>query len=190
MGHTELNNLADEYYEWSLRTHPNEATMRGVHEHDAELDEFSREAEDKQISYLRSVAGRAEDIDENGLSASDRVTRDVLIFETGSGADAMQTRLAELAVDPAFGIQVILTVLVPQIPIETKASRRLHCPIQPATPGDCRGERPSRRGSGERPNPDDVGSREDRQPARRNACSPCRPEPVHGGPATTRPGRG
>ncbi|MEX0796236.1 MAG: DUF885 domain-containing protein [Acidimicrobiia bacterium] len=120
MSHTELNDLANEYYEWSLRTHPIEATMRGVHDHDAELDEFSREAEDNQISYLRSVAGRAEGIDDDGLSASDRVTRDVLIFETGTEADATETRMAELAVDPAFGFQAVIAVFVPQLPIETR----------------------------------------------------------------------
>lgn len=118
MSHKELNNLAHEYYEWSLRTHPIEASLRGVHDHDAELDEFSREAEDRQISYLRSVAGGAADIDKEDLSASDRITRDVLIFETETQADAAETRIAELAVDPALGFQAILAILVPQFPIE------------------------------------------------------------------------
>jgi uncharacterized protein (DUF885 family) len=96
------------------------ATLRGIHDYDTEFDEFSREAEDSEISYLRSVAGSAEDIDEAALSASDRVTRDVLIFEARTQADAAEARMAELAVDPAFGFQAMMAVFVPQLPIETK----------------------------------------------------------------------
>lgn len=119
MSQTELNNLAEEYYGWSLRTHPIVATLRGIHDYDTEFDELSREAEDSQISYLRSVADRAVSIDDDGLSASDRITRDVLIFETGTQADAMETRMEELAVDPGSGFQALLAVFVSQLPIET-----------------------------------------------------------------------
>jgi uncharacterized protein (DUF885 family) len=115
----ELNNLAEEYYMWSLRTHPLMATLRGIHDYDTEFDEFSREAEDSQISYLRSVAGKATAIDNDGLSPSDRITKDVLIYETGTEADAAETRMAELAVDPGAGFQALLAVIVSQLPITT-----------------------------------------------------------------------
>ncbi len=119
MSHPELAKLADEYYDWTLRTQPIQATLRGVHDYDTEIGEFSREAEDRQIGELRGFATRALAIDEEGLSQQDRITRDVLLHECQSTADVMETRQAEMAVSHTIGIQTLLPVVVPQLPIET-----------------------------------------------------------------------
>ena len=119
MGNQELSELADEYYRWTLRTSPVSASMRGIHDYDTELGEFSREAEDRHIAELRAMAGRAAAIDPAGLDAQDQITRDVLIFETENGADVAETRLAEFMVSHTMGIQAMLPVIVPQLPIET-----------------------------------------------------------------------
>ena len=115
-----LNELADEYYEWTLRTNPINASMRGVHDYDSEFGESSREAEDRHIAELREMAGRARAIDPEGLSDSENVTRDVLIFEADSQADALETRLAEMFVNHTTGIQALIPVMVQQMPIETE----------------------------------------------------------------------
>ena len=119
MSHEQLAQLADEYYEWTLRTQPIQASMRGIHDYDTELGEFSREAEDREIAELRTMAGRAGAIDPGDLDASDRITRDVLIFEAETKADAAETRMAELFVNHTMGLQALLPVVVPQLPIET-----------------------------------------------------------------------
>lgn len=119
MSHPELAKVADEYYQWTLRTQPVQATLRGIHDYDTELGEFSREAEDVQISELRSFATRALSIDEAELSHQDRITRDVLLHECQNGADVAETRQAEMAVNHTIGIQALFPVVVPQLPIET-----------------------------------------------------------------------
>ncbi len=119
MSHQELADLADEYFDWKLRTEPISASMIGVHDYDSELGEFSRDAEDRQITDLRGFVTRAAAIDPTGLDAQDRITRDVLIFEAENAADVGETRMAELAVNHTIGIQALLPVVVPQLPIET-----------------------------------------------------------------------
>ena len=119
MSHEELATLADEYYQWTLRTQPVQASMRGIHDYDSELGEFSREAEDRQISDLRAFAARARAIDETDLSQQDRITRDVLLHECENTSDVMETRGAEMAVSHTIGIQAMLPVAIPQLPIET-----------------------------------------------------------------------
>jgi uncharacterized protein (DUF885 family) len=119
MTHQELADLADEYFDWKLRTEPISASMIGVHDYDSELGEFSREAEDRQITDLRNFVARAIAVDPIGLDAQDRITRDVLIFEAETAADVGETRMAELAVNHTIGLQALLPVVVPQLPIET-----------------------------------------------------------------------
>lgn len=119
LSNKELAKLADEYFAWVLRTQPIMASMRGVHDHDTELGEFSREAEDRQIAEMRAMAARAVAIDPEELDAADRITRDVLIFETETGADVAETRMAEFFVSHTMGVQALLPVAVPQLPIET-----------------------------------------------------------------------
>ncbi|NND01359.1 MAG: DUF885 family protein, partial [Acidimicrobiia bacterium] len=119
MSHPELAKLSEEYYRWTLQTQPVTASLRGVHDYDTELGEFSREAEDRQISELRAFASRAMAVDESALSQQDRITRDVLLHECQTTADVMETRQAEMAVSHTIGIQTLLPVVVPQLPIET-----------------------------------------------------------------------
>jgi uncharacterized protein (DUF885 family) len=119
LSNEQLARLAEEYYEWTLRTQPIQASLRGIHDYDTEFDEFSRESEDRIIAELRAMAGRAGAIDPGDLDASDRITRDVLIFEAETNADAAETRMAELYVDHTSGLQALLPVVVPQLPIET-----------------------------------------------------------------------
>mgnify|MGYP001819148396 CR=1 FL=1 len=119
MSHRNLSKLADEYYEWTLRTSPVAASMRGIHDYDTELGEFSREAEDRQIAELRDMTARARAISPWELDTEDQITREVLIFEAENAADVAETRLAEFMVSHTMGIQAMFPVIVPQLPIET-----------------------------------------------------------------------
>ncbi len=119
MSHQELADLADEYYQWTLRTEPIGASLRGIHDYDGEFGEFSRSAEDRQIAELRNFASRASAVSPAELDAQGRITRDVLIFEAENAADVAETRMAELAVNHTIGLQAMIPVVVPQLPIET-----------------------------------------------------------------------
>jgi len=119
MSHQELADLADAYYGWTLRVEPISASLRGVHDYDGEFGDFSRDAEDRRIAELRDFASLAAAVNPVELDAQDRITRDVLIFETENAADVAETRMAELAVNHTIGFQAMLPVAVPQLPIET-----------------------------------------------------------------------
>jgi uncharacterized protein (DUF885 family) len=114
----ELQSLADEYWKAELASSPLNALMLGIHDYDEEMDDASRAAEDDRIVELRGFAARAAAFDPETLSADDRITRDVMIHEAGTGADLLEMRAAELEVNHAVGIQAMLPVIFPQLPIE------------------------------------------------------------------------
>ena len=114
----DLNNLAEEYWQDELAASPTQALMLGIHDYDELMDDASREAEDARIAQLREYAKAAEAIEPSGLSAQDQITREVLMFEAGTRADLLEMREAELAVNHAMGIQAMLPVIFPQLPID------------------------------------------------------------------------
>ena len=112
-----LKRLGDEYWEFTLRSEPTSASLRGFHEYDAELEDLSRQAEDEHIDTLERIAVAAQAIDVGNLTADERVSREVLIFEASTKAEDLRSRMAEFAVDPFTGIQVVFQQLAGQIPI-------------------------------------------------------------------------
>lgn len=114
----ELRVLADEYWKAELAASPLSALMLGIHDHDEEMDDASREAEDDRIAELRGFTARAAAFDPETLSADDRITRDVMIYEAGTRADLLEMREAELEVNHAVGFQAMLPVVFPQFPID------------------------------------------------------------------------
>lgn len=117
----DLKRLGDEYWEFTLRTGPTSASLRGIHDYDAELEDLSRQAEDDHIDTLERIAVAAQAIDVTGLTPDEQVSREVLIFEASSRAEDLRSRLAEFAVDPFNGIQVVFQQLAGQIPITEPA---------------------------------------------------------------------
>jgi len=92
--------------------------MLGYHEYDEEMDDASREAEDARIAQLSEYVAKAAAFDPDTLTADEKVTRDVMIFEAGTRADLLEMRAAELEVNHAMGLQAMLPVLFPQLPID------------------------------------------------------------------------
>ena len=113
----DLKRLGDEYWEFTLRSEPTSASLRGFHEYDAELENLSRQAEDEYIDTLERIAVAAQAIDVGVLTADEQVSREVLIFEASTKAEDLRSRMAEFAVDPFNGIQVVFQQLAGQIPI-------------------------------------------------------------------------
>jgi uncharacterized protein (DUF885 family) len=97
-----LATLADDYWDAFLAAEPLWASALGDHRFDADLPDRSRAAEEARIAALEEFARRAAALDDGALSAQERVSRDVLVFEATSEADALRSRLAEFAVAPSF----------------------------------------------------------------------------------------
>ena len=117
----ELRALADEYWEYILRTEPTEAHMLGDYRYLGQFEEVSREAEDADIAARRSFAQKAREFDVSEMSSSDLTTLETLIYLTEINASVAEMRQAEFGVDPIFGPQVIPGVIFPQMTVETAA---------------------------------------------------------------------
>lgn len=71
-----IHTLAEQYWTYLLSIAPSWATLLGIHDHDAELEDLSSDAEDDQRARL---AGFADDAEQREPSAhSERVTRSML----------------------------------------------------------------------------------------------------------------
>ncbi|HAX82781.1 MAG TPA: hypothetical protein DCY40_09475, partial [Actinobacteria bacterium] len=112
-----LNDLAVEYWEYVLKTSPTDALMLGDHRYDAEFEDASRQGEDDDIKARRGFASRAQAVDPAGLTADEKITREVLIFLTEKDADLKEMRTAEWEVSHTMGMQAMLPVMVPQLPL-------------------------------------------------------------------------
>ncbi|GMQ84584.1 MAG: hypothetical protein BMS9Abin07_0148 [Acidimicrobiia bacterium] len=113
----ELKRIGDDFWASTLESSPTNATLLGYHDHDTELEDLSREVEDEHIASLDGLAAAAEAIDPDSLTADERISREVLMFEASTAADELRSRMAEFAVDPFNGIQVVFQLVAGQIPI-------------------------------------------------------------------------
>ena len=113
----DVNALAQEYFEYLLTAWPTWGHMMGNYEHADLYDDASRAGEDEEIRRRREFADRAEAIPEAGLSAQDRITREMLVFDGRRNADILDARFAEFGVDPIFGPVAGLPVYYPKLPI-------------------------------------------------------------------------
>lgn len=113
----DLKRLGDEYWAFTLRSEPTSASLRGFHEYDTELEDLSRQVEDDHIDTLERLAVAAQAVEVGSLTPDERVSREVLTFEASTKAEELRSRMAEFAVDPFNGIQVVFQQLAAQIPI-------------------------------------------------------------------------
>jgi uncharacterized protein (DUF885 family) len=107
----DLASLVDEYWDFYLETNPTTAHMQGDYRYADRFETTTREFEDTDIAKSRAFAARARGIDPEGLSETDALTREVLIYELETSADLTETRQAEFAVDPIFGLHIYAQLL-------------------------------------------------------------------------------
>ena len=113
----ELKDLGEEYYEYQLMVSPTMALMQGDHRYDDRMEDATLEGEHEHIARLRAFGARAEAIDPVVLSDDERISREVLLFVTSTEAADLESRGAELDVNPAIGFHRNLPVQAPQFPI-------------------------------------------------------------------------
>jgi uncharacterized protein (DUF885 family) len=78
--HDQLNAVIADHWTWYLSTHPVEATARGVRDYDDQIYDMSLIARDAQIKAERGFVARLDSVPAQGLDATDRVSRDVLLW--------------------------------------------------------------------------------------------------------------
>ena len=81
-----VDTLATDYQELRLRTFPTWAHMIGDYGYVDRFEEVGREAEDRQIAEAREFAARAEAIPDGGLSADDRISREMVAWDATARA--------------------------------------------------------------------------------------------------------
>jgi uncharacterized protein (DUF885 family) len=119
--HETLDHLAADYWDFILERSPTTALMLGDHRHDDRFEDLSRETEDRHIYRYREFATAAQNVDPDGLTPDERITREVLIYDATSVADLLEARLAELDVSHTVGLQAMLPVEVAQYPLTEPA---------------------------------------------------------------------
>ncbi len=108
---SEIETLADDYWERTLAAEPTEAHLLGRYDRAGEFEDASRAAEDARITELRDFVRRADALDD-GLDEQQRITRDVLRSDATTKADLLEQRLGEIAADPIFGPQVSMPIVM------------------------------------------------------------------------------
>ena len=113
----ELDQLSREYWDYNLAISPTTALILGDHRFDAEMEQFSRQAEDEQIDKLSGFVTAAQQIEDGSLTADERVTKAVLIEEASGRADELRSRTAEFDVSPSWGLHIELPQFAGQLPV-------------------------------------------------------------------------
>jgi uncharacterized protein (DUF885 family) len=98
-----LSDLADRFWLAFSEYKPTIATVRGEHRFDDQLPLYIEEWLGRISNRFVEIRAAAEAIDPDGLDLQDRITRDLLIHETGVWADEIEDRFMVAAVDPYLG---------------------------------------------------------------------------------------
>jgi uncharacterized protein (DUF885 family) len=116
-----LDQIARDYWDYALSTFPTEAMLIGDHRFDAEMEQFSRQAEDEQIAEFDRLVAAATAIDDAVLTTDELITKAVLIDEASGRANELRSRTAEYDANPSWGIHVLLPQIAGQLPLTEPA---------------------------------------------------------------------
>ena len=111
----ELDRLATDFHDFRMAIWPTSAHMIGDYRFADRYEDASRAAEDREIAGFRALAARADAIPEDALTADERISQEMIVFDATSIADLGETRSEEFGVDPIFGPQAALAVRIPKL---------------------------------------------------------------------------
>ena len=114
-----LRSLADRFWDGYLSAYPTWATIIGDRRFDDRLEDVSPAGVAARVRWLDEVAAAADAIARDGLSPTERVTRQMLVDEAAGQAASIRTGAYEWTVDPLSGPAVTLLDLVDYQPIRT-----------------------------------------------------------------------
>jgi uncharacterized protein (DUF885 family) len=114
-----LHTAFDEEWDYEMRSSPEAATALGDNRFNDRLDDRSLQAIQADAAARRQFLARFEAIDTTGLSASDRLSRQLMIRNLRQSLDAMAFKSWEMPVDQREGIHLGLVDLVSLTPFAT-----------------------------------------------------------------------
>ncbi|MFI6309763.1 DUF885 domain-containing protein [Nocardia fusca] len=110
-----LARLSDLYWDAVLAAAPTEATTLGDHRFDAQIEDFSVEAEQQRLATMTDLLSRVNALDPGGLNEPDRVTYSLLRGALATEVDRLGWRPLELASDQMDGVHATALTLTSQI---------------------------------------------------------------------------
>ena len=116
-----LRPLFDEEWDYEMRASPEAATALGDNRFNDRLDDRSLSAIQADAAARRSFLARFEAIDTAGLSASDALSRRLMIRDLRERLDAMAFKSWEMPVNQRDGVHLGLVDLVSLTPFNTVA---------------------------------------------------------------------
>jgi uncharacterized protein (DUF885 family) len=75
----DFNTLVDKYFDFYFSLHPSEGTAAGLHQYDAQLEDYSAQVQQRQIQGLKNFLAKFEAIDASKLPAHTAADRDWII---------------------------------------------------------------------------------------------------------------
>ncbi len=120
-GPSALVELADRFWLAYSEYKPTIATTRGEHRFDDQLPVYDEEWLGRISGEMDAIGSAAAGIDPAGLELQDRITRDLLIHETGVWVDEIEDRFMVAAVDPYLGAHTRLLSDTPQNTVNDEA---------------------------------------------------------------------
>ena len=113
----DIDRLAEDYYEFRLRTAPTWAHMIGEYRYADRFEDVSLAGERAVADEARGLAARAAAVPADGLDDQQRITRAMVEWDATSRAGLLDSRTSEFAANPIFGPQVSLAVQVPKLAV-------------------------------------------------------------------------
>jgi len=107
-----LNDLLAEQWEYRLRTSPLFASFLGDKRWNAELDDFSQAAIDKDLQESQKFVARFEAIDTTGFPKQEALNKRLMVRDLKAQLDGARFKPWEMPVDQQNGLQVLLPQLV------------------------------------------------------------------------------
>ena len=114
---SELDRLADDYWDSRLRSAPSWAHLIGEYRYADRFDDVSRAGEESAAAEARGFADRADALDDDGLDEQQQVTRAMVAWDARTRAGMLDSRTAEFGADPIFGVQTSLRVSIPKLAV-------------------------------------------------------------------------
>lgn len=114
-----IDQLAAEYWDVLMQAEPTWRHLLGDFADVASFEHADRDHEDREIATARTLAERAAAVPDEGLSADQRITREVLAHDARTRADLLEARLKEHAADPIFGPQAELALVAGMLGVPT-----------------------------------------------------------------------
>lgn len=124
---TEVVKLADEFVDALFDAEPLWPAVLGLESDRDGLGDLGEEAEAAYRDRLDGFVRRAEEIDPAGLSAEDRVTRDVLLSQARANLDRLDTHLVEFTISDIFVAPAVgLLTILPMVGVPDDEQGRRH----------------------------------------------------------------